>query len=136
MACYCRTPGNLAVTFSPPDAAGDEDEAASTSSDTKLGADTGAAQAVKELKAENSRNGVPAQDEQPAPDAVQMEAAAAQDAEQPAGDAMPMQVSSITRDFWLNFWSQCFEYSGLSAACCCSLSHNIRRLWRLHRQQF
>ena len=124
------------MTFSPPDAAGDEDEAASTSSDTKLGADTGAAQAVKELKAENSRNGVPAQDEQPAPDAVQMEAAAAQDAEQPAGDAMPMQVSSITRDFWLNFWSQCFEYSGLSAACCCSLSHNIRRLWRLHRQQF
>lgn len=86
----------LPKRFLPPDAAGDEDEVASTSSSnpdlghsstTKPGADTGAAQAVKELKADPSRNGVPAQHEQPASD---------------AGDAMPLQVTSITDHFWLD----------------------------------
>ena len=121
---------NPAVRFSPPDAAGDEDEVASTSSSspylgpsptTKLGADTGAAQAVRELKAKPSRSGVPAQDEQPAPDAVQMEAAAAQDAEPPAGDAVPVQVNFTTNRFWLNLQRQCLQCSGISATCCCSV---------------
>ena len=59
---------------------------------------------------------MPAQDEQPAPDAVEMEAAAAQDTEPPAGDAMPLQVSFFANRFWLKSQQQCFQ-----AACCCSV---------------
>ena len=79
-------------------------------STAKLGADTGAAQAVRELKAEPSRRGVFAQDPQPAPDAMRMEAAAAQGAELPAGDDTPLQVSCITDHFWLNVQQQYFQF--------------------------
>ena len=91
------------------DAADDRDEVPSTSSGHAVGrpsptqqdADTGAAQAVRELKAENRRRGTPAQHQQTVSDAAQTEAAAAQDAEPPAGEAVPLQVSSIADHQWL-----------------------------------
>eukprot|EP00891_Asterochloris_glomerata_P009139 jgi/Astpho2/9139/Aster-07787 len=80
--------------------AGDEDEASNTSSrhaagrpsPAKSDVNTGAAHAVRELKA-GHRRGMPTQDKQPVPDAMQLEGAVAQDAGLPPGDAMPLQAS-------------------------------------------
>ena len=96
MACVAR--------FLLRDDAGDKDEVPITSSrrtsghpfPTQPGATTGAAQAVRELKAENRRRGTPTQHQPTVSDAAQMEAAAAQDAELPAGEAEPSQVRSNT----------------------------------------
>lgn len=43
---------------------------------------------------------MPTQDKQPVPDAMQLEGAVAQDAGLPPGDAMPLQVRSITTWYW------------------------------------
>ena len=77
--------------------ADDRDEVPSTSSrqavmrncPTKLDATTGAAQAVRELKAEQRRRGMRSQDKRPGPDKVHMDAAAGQDTNLPAVKAVP-----------------------------------------------
>ena len=89
--------------------AGDKDEVPDTSSrhaslgtsPNQPGASTGAAQAVRELKAENRRRRMPTKHQQPVSDAAQMEAAAGQDTDLPAGEAETLQVCPITDPCWL-----------------------------------
>ena len=105
-----RMLAHVAARLLPPDDAGDKEEVPNTSSRHALGrpsptqpdASTGAAQAVRELKAENRRRGTSTQRQQTVSDAAQMEAAAAQDAGLPAAEAEPLQVSFIADyDDWL-----------------------------------
>ena len=100
--CFMPDLSGLCCKVSLCDDADDKDEVPNTSSrhaagrpsPTQQDVNTGAAQAVRELKAENRRRGTPTQHQQTVSDATQMEAAAAQDAESPAGEAELLQVSS------------------------------------------